>query len=334
MSDLVPVKDLMEYLPAGMALIPVRNAMGAIVAPAGSELPEKTLAKGGIFFAMSDLRPEDRRRFHGDSGPVTAGDTGGTRLPSDKAAARRSLVDEVGAAAVKRTEELFDRVGRLNAAPDVAGAVAAAGELLASDADKTNRCVEVLRDADSYTWYHSLNVSLLFTESMRELTRVDTTIAAKRHIELDADMLERGVRGALLHDFGKVKVPQDILNKAGKLTDDEFLKMKQHTTLGVAGLKAGGLDDDLILGLVGNHHPAYLAIGTRQTPLQELLSMIDIWDACSSARCYKKEFTLADSLRILGINQKQYSWNQEIFSFFTGRMVPRFAVNKPKPAAP
>ena len=76
-----------------------------------------------------------------------------------------------------------------------------------------------LKHQDEYTSQHSLNVCIL-------------SILLARHLQYPLkDLNDVGLCG-LLHDMGKMKVPPEILNKPGKLTDDEMAIMKSHTTLG------------------------------------------------------------------------------------------------------
>jgi len=67
------------------------------------------------------------------------------------------------------------------------------------------------------------------------------------------DLLQYLTLGALLHDLGKLRVPKEILNKQGSLTEDEFAIMKQHPLLGVEMLKNTRLLP-CVLETVKNHH--------------------------------------------------------------------------------
>lgn len=69
------------------------------------------------------------------------------------------------------------------------------------------------RDVDNYTYFHSVDVSI-FAAIIGKL------------LELDRKQIEDLALAALLHDFGKMKIPHEILNKPAKLTDEEFEEMK------------------------------------------------------------------------------------------------------------
>jgi putative nucleotidyltransferase with HDIG domain len=91
-----------------------------------------------------------------------------------------------------------------------------------------------LKDYDNYTFMHSVNVSIL-------------TIALGRRIGLSREKLALLGMGGILHDVGKMLVPDDILNKSGTLTKKEFKEMKNHVTYGVELLeKSQGISDESI----------------------------------------------------------------------------------------
>ena len=111
--------------------------------------------------------------------------------------------------------------------------------------------------------------------------------------------LERGVR---LHDIGKIGVPDAVLQKPGKLTDDEFDKMKAHTTIGfniLSGLKM--LTDELVI--VRSHHERYDGKGYPDRKQGDELpvfawiaSAADAIDAMTSDRPYRKGMSMEVAL--------------------------------------
>lgn len=105
----------------------------------------------------------------------------------------------------------------------------------------------------------------------------------------------RIVRAAVLHDIGKVDVPDHILQKPGRLTDDEYEQIKRHTTLGFDRLKRMGEQDELALALVRSHHerldgsgyPDGLA-GDAIPQVASTFAVIDTFDAMTSIRPYRR----------------------------------------------
>src|SRR5690606_2168679 len=76
-------------------------------------------------------------------------------------------------------------------------------------------CMSRIRDKDAYLLEHSVNVSILMS------------IFAK-YLNMEESVIEQLATGALLHDIGKIQVPDAVLNKPGRLTDEEFVEMRKH----------------------------------------------------------------------------------------------------------
>lgn len=101
---------------------------------------------------------------------------------------------------------------------------------------------------------------------------------------------------AALHDLGKIDVPDEVLQKPGPLTPEEFDIVKTHTTAGHARLVAMGEDDPLVLELVRHHHerfdgsgyPDGLA-GNAISAAARFFSVVDAFDALTRIRPYRRE---------------------------------------------
>lgn len=113
---------------------------------------------------------------------------------------------------------------------------------------------------------------------------------------LDHDRIQRLTIAASLHDIGKLDIPEEILQKPGKLTDEEFTIMKGHTTAGHERLLAMGEEDPLLLDLVRHHHERWDGLGYpdglagEKIPLAaRYFSVIDTFDALTSIRPYRRE---------------------------------------------
>ena len=109
----------------------------------------------------------------------------------------------------------------------------------------TNRDIvsmlSVIRDVDEYTYTHSVNVGLL-------------AMMFGRWAGLDKKRIEQLLYAGILHDIGKTKVPEEILNKKGKLTKEEFNIIKEHTVKGYDVLKKSGFLPEKIARGVLMHH--------------------------------------------------------------------------------
>jgi putative nucleotidyltransferase with HDIG domain len=138
-----------------------------------------------------------------------------------------------------------------------------------------------LREFDEYTTTHSLNVSVL-------------TMALAESLGLAAqDVRTFGIAG-LLHDLGKVNIPKDILNKPGKLTDQERDVMQQHPTAGAKLIIESGRRLDLAAAVAHEHH---IMINGHGYPKQhydrdchkasKLVHVCDVFDALRTRRPYR-----------------------------------------------
>ncbi|MBS0188796.1 MAG: HD-GYP domain-containing protein [Planctomycetes bacterium] len=113
---------------------------------------------------------------------------------------------------------------------------------------------------------------------------------------LNSEELERLTVAAALHDIGKIEIPSAILQKPGKLTEDEFEIMKTHTILGHDRLLRMGEDDRVVLDLVRHHHERFDGLGypdrltgDRIPVAARYFAVIDSFDAMTSIRPYRKE---------------------------------------------
>ena len=105
--------------------------------------------------------------------------------------------------------------------------------------------------------------------------------------------------GAILHDFGKVLIPPEILNKNGKLTDEEFKIMHLHSELGYQLLKNSGVNDE-VLALIRHHHDN-LEDNKRFVPdiNLQILNLADKYSALTENRVYKDALTPKQALGII-----------------------------------
>ena len=116
----------------------------------------------------------------------------------------------------------------------------------------------------------------------------------------------------MLHDIGKVGIPDSILMKPGALTRDEFHTMETHTSLGARALTDSmrKMQNDTLLMFAPEiaefHHERWDGIGyprrlkADQIPLiARIMSVADVYDALRSIRPYKKPFTHEESIKII-----------------------------------
>jgi len=130
--------------------------------------------------------------------------------------------------------------------------------------------------------------------------------------EMDDWDLESVVSSARLHDIGKISIPDAILNKPDKLTDEEFETMKTHSALGeqiieqmVARTGEGDFLNNAKLS-VAFHHERWDGAGYpyglkgKEIPLHgRIMAIVDVYDALTSDRPYKKAFSNDEAVRII-----------------------------------
>ena len=230
--------------------------------------------------ASSEPSPEPARRR-----VVVA--TGAVSLASELSRARR-ICDE-GRDAV---EAMFREV-RLGRGVDAGHVMPLLDEITGSVDRHPGALVSVarLKDADSYTYLHSVAVGALMAMLARQL-------------QLPEDQVRDAALGGLLHDMGKALLPQDVLNKPGKLTDEEFDIVRQHPVHGERLLRDGGITQEAILHIARHHHekvngagyPQRLS-GTELPLLTRMSAICDVYDAITSNRPYKAGWDPAESLR-------------------------------------
>lgn len=162
-----------------------------------------------------------------------------------------------------------------------------------SDNDAIAVDISTLKISDEYTFKHSVDVA---TMSM---------IVAKTYGLSDALIYEIGIAG-LLHDVGKSKIPNEILNKPGKLTDDEFSLIKQHSLYGYQILKdKHDLSNAIKLGVLQHHEKMNCKgypMGVEAEKINlfaRIISVADIYDALVTERPYKKPFSPRDAVEML-----------------------------------
>ncbi|MBU3182970.1 HD domain-containing phosphohydrolase [Clostridium psychrophilum] len=131
---------------------------------------------------------------------------------------------------------------------------------------------------------------------------------------------------ALMHDIGKIGIPDSILLKAGKLTSEEFNIMKTHTTIGARILK-GSKREVIQMGyeLALSHHEKWDGSGypsglkEKDIPLTaRVVAISDVFDALSTARIYKKAFPIETRIEILKSQRNKH---------FQGELVDLFLEN-------
>lgn len=158
-----------------------------------------------------------------------------------------------------------------------------------------------IRHMDRYTFEHSVNVAVLM-------------VSFARSLDLDRALIHDIGIGALLHDLGKTEVPAEILNKPGRLTDEEFAIMRGHAVHSrdilavVPGIPAAAL------AVAAEHHERldgsgypHGKAGTAISRYGQMAAIVDVYDAITSDRVYHQGMEPSQALR------KLLEWSNQHF---------------------
>lgn len=153
--------------------------------------------------------------------------------------------------------------------------------------------VNILKISDEYTFQHSVDVAVL-----------SMMIAKKMGLSKE-EVYDIGISG-LLHDIGKAKIPNEILNKPGRLTEEEFAIIKQHPTYGYEILREKpDLKQSIKLGVLQHHEKIDATgypLGMEEVQISlfaKIIAVADIYDALVTDRPYKKGFTQRDAVEMI-----------------------------------
>ena len=143
-----------------------------------------------------------------------------------------------------------------------------------------------LKEIDQYTFTHQVNVSI-----------ISTTLAMMVFPD-DMDRIQKVSVAGLLHDVGKILVPQEILKNRERLSDMEFLIIRKHPDYGYEIAEQSGIDEPDILDPILYHHERWdgrgynAALAGDSIPLTSRIIMLaDVYDALTTERPYKKAWS-------------------------------------------
>lgn len=143
--------------------------------------------------------------------------------------------------------------------------------------------MKLIGKKDEYTLQHSINVS------------ISAMLMGKWLNYSEEDIKSLGI-SAILHDIGKIFIPDDILNKTSKLTEEEFRIMKNHPVLGYNLLKNSNVNNEKALNAVLTHHERingngypFRLKGYKIGEFARIIAICDVYDAVTSNRAYKQK---------------------------------------------
>ena len=166
-----------------------------------------------------------------------------------------------------------------------------------------------LKNKDDYTYLHSVSVCALM-------------VALGRQLGLNEEALREAGMAGLLHDIGKAMMPDAVLNKPGRLSQEEFEIMKGHPKSGWSILKELPRVGASALDVCLHHHERLDGTGYPEKLSGEAISLFarmgtvcDVYDAITSARCYKDAWEPAEAIRKMA-DWKEGNYDETVFHAF------------------
>jgi len=204
----------------------------------------------------------------------------------------RQQAKKVISASKKAVVSMFNEA-RMGKAVNAEAAMQVVDDIAASVARNEGALVSLLRlkNKDDYTYMHSVAVCAMM-------------IALAKELALTEDETKVAGMAGLLHDLGKAAIPNDVLNKPGALTDDEFTLVKLHPERGHALLLKAEITDEAVLDVCIHHHEKVNGTGYPHKLKGDEISLFakmgavcDVYDAITSNRPYKSGWEPGVSLQ-------------------------------------
>lgn len=170
-----------------------------------------------------------------------------------------------------------------------------------------------LKSYDEYTYHHSLSVAVL-------------AIALGQSMSFSDDDLRLLGRAAMMHDIGKIYVPNELINKPGKLTEAEFKAVKNHTAEGYRHLMFEKVGDEYFRKIVLCHHEKVNGTGYpnklegNDIPfMSRIIAVADMYDAVTSYRSYRKPMSPSEAIELV-MSESERALDYNIVKTFIEKM--------------
>ena len=178
-----------------------------------------------------------------------------------------------------------------------------------------------IHEKDEYTYSHSVNVGLM-------------SMLFGRWLNLNKKEIKKLTYAGFLHDIGKARVSDEILNKDGSLTEEEYNQMKKHSISGYKLIQNSMYISDQVAQAVLLHHERKdgtgypLGIEGNKIPyFARIIGIVDTFDAMTSDRVYKKHQVPLDVLKKLNRDSLQ-TFDIVLLKTFTRNMISYYQGEK------
>lgn len=166
-----------------------------------------------------------------------------------------------------------------------------------------------IRDIDNYTFLHCVDVCIY-------------TIITAKAMDVPTEEIRELAMAAILHDIGKCKVPLEILNKPGKLNDEEYFVIKNHAIYGMEIVKNTPGLSQRISKIVCQHHEKWngtgYPVGLKSFDIDRgarIIGIADVYDALTANRVYRKRYMPHEAAEYL-MSESEEHFDPKILSIF------------------
>lgn len=171
-----------------------------------------------------------------------------------------------------------------------------------------------LKFFDDYTYYHSINVAIMSII-------IGVALKLKKN-----ELYELGL-GAILHDIGKIFINKNILNKKGKLDEEEFKTIKKHPKFGYEHLKKNNISIKSKVAILQHHerfdgygYPNKMQ-GKEISLFGRIITIADVYDALTSDRPYRKALTPSEAIEYIMANA-EIMFDSKLIKAFVSKIAP------------
>jgi HD-GYP domain-containing protein (c-di-GMP phosphodiesterase class II) len=228
------------------------------------------------------------------------------------------IPDRIYAKAISKTKDVMDEV--LHTDKFTKDAYRKSEELISEILEQLNSkeisAINLLKDIknfDEYLYYHAINVGML------------TALLVKKRKKYTNEEIKNVVLGAYLADLGKIKLEKTLLDKTGKLTEGDLIKIRLHPQLGYNIVKSIETINPIVLQTILFHHEQFNDEGYYNLPYEslpsspKLVSICDMYDALTSPRPFRHAYSPSEAMKLI-LNTTEKKYDREMVSDFLNIM--------------